>query len=218
MAFYRLPIELRYQVWEMTMEDLDDTPGVYLFDPFHHLFQHPIRGALPPNDRPTHVPAWNGRLAYTPTPIVPQGMPAALHVCAESRSVAQRVLRFTEGSLRDARTVAVPARGFNPEIDAMFLNPYDILTFIAMLVMLDPNHPRPHVGRVPWRPECTVIAWIPPRQGRRPACLEPSYWALIDILDFLNVDTTAFHVIPHRNWDETLAQSITTGRFELHDI
>ncbi|KLU85532.1 hypothetical protein MAPG_04555 [Magnaporthiopsis poae ATCC 64411] len=241
MPFNRLPIELRDQVWEMTLQDLDYTPGVYLFDHAYHVSPLGILSANPYSDRAGTIAAWSRHIPNTRNPKVPQGMPVALHVCAESRAVAKRILQFAEVGLYRGpvyRTVAVPARDYKPELDCMFVSPYDNIRFATMAVKGDLSEylgygQRGGGGSPNGRSGCVVVSsdqswdWCVSRPGPSSHCrswlttsslLGRSEFGMVDILDVLRIDTRALRHVPRRVWDKSLTRAIVTGRFEVGDM
>lgn len=238
MSFNHLPIELRDQVWEMTLQDLDDTPGAYLFDPAYHASRLGSSSVNPYLDRAGAIAAWSRHLPNTRIPKVSHGMPVALHVCAESRAVAKRILQFAEVGLRSgpggvARTVAVPARDYKPNLDFMFVSPYDNIRFATMAVKKELSG---HLGRGGGplsRTGCVMVSSDPswdwclrdlgPSSHRRSwlatsNLLERSEFGMVDILDVLHIDTRALRHVSRHVWDQSLARAIVTGRFEVGDL
>lgn len=99
MSFSRLPLELRLQIWEDTIED--EVPQIAVWNQRKHMRD------------PHYIPQ------------VPVSFPVAMRVCSESRRAIQERLNFVD--LGDAAgtaklaAVRVPVRAFKPEVDALFV-------------------------------------------------------------------------------------------------
>ncbi|KAH8901048.1 hypothetical protein GQ53DRAFT_814532 [Thozetella sp. PMI_491] len=126
--FPRFPAEIRLAIWEFSIPD--DVPEVYvLSSELDGLSDDSLLGEDGPDgseENPTPI---------TPDPVrkVLIGIPPILHVCHESRHVAQANLSFltldTAGS-----QVRVPYRLYRPEFDSIFIPQSSFVTFMIGVV------------------------------------------------------------------------------------